>query len=111
MNQADFTTLVESTFTSTKDLLVVKGGEYAGTSDRLSNFKRGAALTGCTPLQVALIYLAKHYDALATYIRDQAVCHDRPRSEPIGGRLDDMINYAILIKALIEERGGPKEKE
>lgn len=112
MNQKDFNALVESTVKVTADLLVVKGGEYAGSEDRLANFKRGAALVGCTPLQTALIYLSKHYDSVCTYIRDDAAGTDRPRSEPITGRLDDIINYCFLIKGLVIEAeakkaGGP----
>ena len=43
MKHADFTTLVHDTHSRTIELLIVKGGEYAGDDDRLSNFKRGAA--------------------------------------------------------------------
>lgn len=103
MNQSEFEALVESTFSACKNLLVVKGGEYAGRIDRLANFKRGANLTRCTSLQVALIYLSKHYDAVATYIEDSAEGKGRARSEPIEGRLDDLINYCLLMKALIIE--------
>lgn len=106
MDQAAFTKLVDETFAACTQLLVVKGGEYAGSDDRLANFKRGAALVGCTPLQVALIYLAKHYDAVATYVRDDAGGTERPRSESITGRLDDLLNYCLLMKALVEEKQG-----
>lgn len=110
MNQQDFNNLVGSTIKTTAELLVVKGGEYAGSEDRLANFKRGAALTGCTPLQTALIYMSKHYDAVCTYIRDEAAGTDRPRSEPITGRLDDLINYCLLIKGLVVENEAAKDK-
>ena len=103
MNQERFNALVESTMRDTLQLLVVKGGEYAGSEDRLANFKRGAALTGATPLQVAFIYASKHYDAITTFVRDNAAGTHRERSEPIAGRLDDLINYCILMKAIIQE--------
>lgn len=106
MNQEDFANQVNAIMASCHQLLVVKGGEYAGSEDRLANFKRGAALTGCTPLQCLFVYMSKHYDAVATYIRDEAVGKVRPRSEPILGRLDDLINYAILAQALIVEEKG-----
>ncbi len=103
MNQAEFDASVRHTMTSTAGLLLSKGEEYAGSDDRLANFKRGAALTGATPLQVAFIYASKHYDAIATYIRKDAAGQVQQLSEPIGGRLDDLINYCILMKAIIEE--------
>lgn len=103
MNQAEFDRFVQETIESTAKLLVLKGGEYAGSDDRLANFKRGAELTGVTPLQCAFIYASKHYDAIATFVRDQAAGTNRPRSESIEGRFDDLINYCILMKALVRE--------
>lgn len=103
MKQAQFNEIVNETVTSIHKLLTVKGGEYAGSDDRLSNFKRGATLTGCTPLQVAFIYASKHYDAISTYIKKAALVQEQVLSEPIDGRLDDLINYCLLIKALIKE--------
>lgn len=103
MNQADFSVVVEDTIKSTNRLLVIKGGEYAGSEDRLANFKRGAALTGCHPLQVLFIYMSKHYDAVSSYTKDMAKGTTRELSEPIDGRLDDIINYCILAKAMIKE--------
>lgn len=102
MNNAEFEKVVESTFLETRDLLVVKGAEYADHVDRLANFKRGASLTGLTPLQVCFIYASKHYDAIASYVREP----NRPSSEPIEGRFNDLINYCLLAKALVREGGG-----
>lgn len=107
MNNRDFETLVAGTVTKMKALIEVKGAEYAGHNvDRLANFKRGAGLTGCTPLQVSLIYLSKHYDAVSNYIKDRAAGREIVSSEPIEGRLDDIIVYCLLIKGLIAEDRG-----
>lgn len=103
MNTKELDSLVHQTFAEVNRLLVVKGGEYANSEDRLANFKRGAALTGCTPLQVLFIYMSKHYDAVASFVQTSAKGEARPSSEPIEGRLDDLINYALLAKALIKE--------
>lgn len=104
MNNADFTKLVDDTFAETRRLLVVKGGEYANGGDRLANFRRGAALTGCTPLQCAFIYASKHFDAIASYVAGDARGKLPVLSEPIEGRLDDLINYCLLMKAIITEK-------
>jgi hypothetical protein len=103
MNTQDLDQLVQSTFAEINRLLVVKGGEYANSEDRLANFKRGAALTGATPLQVLFIYMSKHYDAVASFVQSSAKGQVRPSSEPIEGRLDDLINYCLLAKGLIGE--------
>lgn len=103
MNQLEFEQLHDATWATCRHLLIVKGAEYAGTEDRLSNFKRGSKLTGATPLQVAFIYASKHYDSISTFIRNQASDSQAILSEPIEGRLDDLINYCILMKAIIQE--------
>lgn len=104
MNNQDFSRVVETTLDGCRQLMVSKGGEYAGPEDRLGNFKRGAALTGTSAYQVCFIYLSKHYDAVANYVRECARLGAPPAlSEPIEGRLDDLLNYCILLKALIVE--------
>lgn len=87
MNQSDFNAFVADFRAKSTDLLTLKGGEYAGSEDRLSNFKRGAAQTGATELQVC-------FQAL---------------SEPIQGRCHDAVNYLLLLAALIHEAEGPRQ--
>lgn len=103
MNQAEFDLIVQSTVEEIQKLLTIKGGEYAGNNDRLANFKRGALRVSIHPLQVLWIYATKHIDSIETYVKDTAAGTSRPRSEPIAGRFDDLINYCILAKALIAE--------
>ena len=107
MDQKEFSIVVDNTIKSTAHLLVVKGEEYAGSADRLANFKRGAQLTGTTPLQTALIYASKHYDSICTYIRKESTGEIQKLSEPIEGRFDDLINYCILMKAIVIESKTP----
>ena len=108
MNQEEFNVVVNDTIASIQKLLRVKGGEYAGSDDRLANFKRGEARTGAHPMQVLWIYLSKHIDSVETYIKDTAKGVTRERSEPIEGRLDDIINYCLLMKALVKETENAK---
>lgn len=103
MNQQEFSALVEQTVRDTSAILIAKGQEYAGSADRLANFKRGSNLTGATALQVAFVYASKHYDSIATFVRNDAAGNKQLLSEPIAGRFDDLINYCILMKALIVE--------
>lgn len=104
MDRTTFNQLVDETVEATARLLVVKSTEYAGGDDRLANFKRGALLTRLTPEQVALIYMAKHFDAIAIYVANQAEGTLQVLSEPIEGRIHDLINYGFLLKALLAER-------
>ncbi len=111
MNTSELNRIVDATFNEINRLLKVKGGEYANSEDRLANFHRGAALTGCTPLQVLFIYMSKHYDAVASFVQTSAKGEARPSSEPIEGRLDDLINYCLLAKGLLAEVGAAPAAE
>jgi hypothetical protein len=107
MNQQDFEELCKEIQRDTVDILVLKGREYAGSTDRLANFRRNAALTGVEPLTILHVYMAKHWDSFSTFVRDNQKGEVGELSEPIRGRLYDLINYAVLAIALIEDR--PKE--
>lgn len=100
-----FDRLIRETIDRIHQLSELKGGEYAGDNDRLANFRRNAAALDLTMEQVWAVYAAKHWDAVMQYVRDKAAGKDRVRLEGIGGRLDDLIVYAILFKAIVDESG------
>ena len=104
MNQQDFEALCARIQRETVDILVSKGAEYAGNADRLANFKRGAVNTGVDPLTVLHVYMAKHWDSVSSYVRAKQRGEEPKLSEPIVGRFYDLINYAVLAIALIEEK-------
>lgn len=108
MNQTDFEALCKEIQRDIVDILVLKGREYAGSDDRLANFRRNAALTGVEPLTILHVYMAKHWDSFSTFVRDTQKGEVGELSEPIRGRLYDLINYAVLAIALIEDK--PKEE-
>lgn len=103
MTPSEFTRLFDVTITELRMLATVKGGEYATDADRLANFRDAARRTRMSPAQVLLLYLDKHYAAISNYICDEAAGIQRARSEPIEGRVNDMIVYLILYKALLSE--------
>jgi hypothetical protein len=97
----DFNTLFEGLIEECRKVLLEKGYDYTVDSpDKLANFMRTAERNGVSPLVVANIFFQKHTDSLDTYVKTGAVA-----SEPIRGRIIDIINYAALIYALIEETG------
>lgn len=102
MSYAEFGLLVDETVETIRKLQRVKGAEYTGNeTNRLAQFTTDGQDAGVTPLQCLLIYMSKHFGAFKTFVRDDAVGKTRDRSEPIGGRLDDIIVYCILAKAII----------
>lgn len=84
------------------EIMKTKGEAYSGQTDALGNFKR-IAKTAASPLyKVWFTFYCKHQDALASYIRGEY-----KDSEPIQGRIQDLINYLFILYGLIYE----KEKE
>jgi len=96
--------LVASTVDQIITLGIQKGGEYAGDRNRVENFVRNAINLQLEPEQVWAVYAGKHWDAIIQYVNDLAANKSRPRSESITGRVDDLIVYALLMKAMMIAR-------
>lgn len=99
-----FNTLIENTVAEIRKLSELKGGEYAGDTDRLANFRRNGTALGLPMESIWAVYASKHWDALMQYIRDMQENKHRTRLEPIEGRVDDLIVYLILFKAMLDEK-------
>jgi len=97
--------LLDETISNINKLSKLKGGEYAGDDDRLANFRRNAEAYGVTKELIWGVYAGKHWDAIQQYVKDKQTGKERERGEPISGRLDDLIVYCILMKAMVEEDG------
>lgn len=81
------------------ELRSTKGKEYANSDDRFANFNRLAVRLRMSPLQVALVYLTKHMDAIESYITNGRTYS----TETIQGRISDAICYISLIGGMIAE--------
>jgi hypothetical protein len=104
-SHAKWAILVSQTIRQIEALSELKGGEYAGDKDRLANFRRNGERIGIPMEAIWHTYTAKHWDAIEQYIRDILTGKDRKRAEPLSSRLDDIIVYCILFKAMLAERG------
>jgi hypothetical protein len=86
-----------------------KGADYTrgkGDLDRTDNFKMAAENNGVTPFQAWGVYFYKHVSAVWRFLKDGKV-----ESEPIEGRIHDVINYSILLLLLVKEmRSGQTPK-
>lgn len=102
MTREEFNEIVETRIEHIKFTLTNKGREYA-RGDRLSNFKRAAALEKCTPEKALRGMLSKHLISIYDMIDDLE--QDVHSPELIWKeKLGDAINYLILLEALIHER-------
>lgn len=104
--------LMKNTLYKALELRQKKGAEYAGNQadDALANFRRNSLDAGVSMETCWRIYAGKHWDAISQYVRDANVGNfSRDRMEPIEGRVDDLIVYLILLKAMIIERRDERE--
>ncbi len=99
MKRSDFNDLRERTVQSIFGLNDSKGADYAGDEDALGNFKDAARAIGITPEQVWAVYTHKHISAVMSYCEKGQV-----ESEPIEGRIHDVMVYCLLLLGLIEDR-------
>lgn len=83
-----------------------KGKEYANSENRFANFDRLSVRLRLPNLQIALVLLTKHMDAIESYIANGRTYS----TEPIRGRIIDAINYLTLIGGMIAEKEEVKAK-
>ena len=84
-----------------KEVVVMKdtkGKEYAHSEDRFANFNRLAEGLNLPNTQIAWVYTMKHKDSIESYLRG-----GYKGTEPIRGRIVDLITYLTLIAGMIEE--------
>lgn len=110
MKTEEFRKLIDDTFAQVVTLCETKGHEYSGDHDRLLNFKRNATALELLPSTIWAVYAAKHWDAIMQHLKDLQSGHYRKLSEPIEGRIDDLILYALLLKGLLSEARGNEVK-
>lgn len=93
-------------FVECMEILRRKNADYSQNEqkhDRIAAFKRIARDTGINPRQAWAVFAQKHWGAIMRYVKDGFV-----ESEPVGGRINDMINYLVLFGPIVdwEQMGG-----
>lgn len=78
-------------------LLEQKGHDYTQGNDVMDNFVRGAQRLGSKfdKYDVIIVYLLKHWDAFETWVKNREL-----KSESIDSRLDDLVNYLLLLRLM-----------
>lgn len=83
-----------------------KGMSYSGNEDKLGNFKRIAKKVepmiraGTDPIAIVwYVYFSKHLDSLDSFLR-----REYKDSESIEGRIDDLINYLMLLHGILRDK-------
>lgn len=103
MKYEEFADVVEEQIGRCKDVLIVKGREYA-TEDRLHNFKVAAELQGVSAQQALAGMFSKHVVSVFDLCRSDEE-HDLEHWDE---KITDSINYLILLRAVIQENEGDR---
>jgi len=99
MTNEEFLLEVEASINRSKRVLVKKGTEYSGPTDRLINFKRSAAIQGINSIEAAVGFMTKHYDSICQMSKNPGHYTDKQWNEKLG----DLRNYTMLIDALLRD--------
>jgi hypothetical protein len=103
MTNDELITFFEKTTMEIIELRKAKAIDYSETDDAFLTVRRVAQDSGMKPEQVLHVFMTKHYDAVRKYL-----IHPGKTTEPIEGRINDLIVYLILIKAILSERRSAK---
>jgi hypothetical protein len=87
-------------------MLRAKNADYSQNEqkgDRIAAFRRIARDIELPMRKVWAVFAQKHWGAIMRFIKD-----GRVESEPIDGRINDLINYAVLLGAIVDDERAPK---
>jgi hypothetical protein len=87
----------------------VKGHDYreGNDDDLLHNFRTVGEDADLPMEKVWYIYASKHWKAIKTYIKSGG----QSESEPIEGRIKDIIVYSLLLYRMVNKGKGPEPKK
>lgn len=110
MKPAVFDVAVEELLSKIRTTLVEKNTEYSRSNDdRLANFKRRADSLGLTALDVMLVDLHKHNDAIVSFVQRFRNGTPAKLNDPIERRALDSAIYNILLICLVRDLGAEGE--
>jgi len=99
MTHEKFNKIVEEMLEKCKATLGVKQTEYNLDKDRLSFFKQGNDLTQLSPERTLYMFMYKHIKSLA----DMVASEHKYSKELWEEKIQDNINYLLLLRALLED--------
>lgn len=88
------------------DMIKVKNADYSQgeqKGDRIAAFRRIARDINITMEQAWAVFCQKHWGAVMKFVKD-----GQTESEPIDSRISDIINYMVLLSAIVADRRGEK---
>lgn len=102
MTYERFNEILEARIRKSQSVMSKKEKEYA-REDRLQNFKTAARKRGCTPEEALYGMMLKHDVSVSDMVEDVRL-GIVPTVERVDEKIGDLINYLILLEALLIER-------
>ena len=99
MLQEEFNDIVTKQMKKCWETLFNKGNEYSVQGDRLSHFKKAAAVMDSTPEAALFGMLSKHLISLS----DMSLDKRKHPKEVWSEKITDSINYLLILAAIVEE--------
>ena len=99
MLQEEFNDIVTKQMKKCWETLFNKGNEYSVQGDRLSHFKKAAAVMDSTPEAALFGMLSKHLISLSDMCLDK---RKQPK-EVWSEKITDSINYLLILTAIVED--------
>ena len=109
MNTEQLLQIHEETCDAAREIMRQKNSDYTGGSeatDALANFKASLSL-GLHPATRLLLRVQDKIMRIRSFVADGEL---RVINESVEDACDDIVNYAILCKALLREEAKTKEK-
>lgn len=88
-------------FLDCMDLIRAKNADYTEGNqkkDRIKHFRQTAEELDLPMKKVWSVFVRKHWSAIQKYVK-----FGQTESEPIDGRINDVINYLVLFGAIVSE--------
>lgn len=101
---SEFKKLVQHRFSKcTEMLLISKNKEYTRNNDKLHNFKEAGRLNTELPEKALFGMMIKQYVSIRDIIQDLE--DDKlPTKAIVEEKISDLVNYFVLLEALLTER-------
>jgi hypothetical protein len=100
VTNAEILEYFRETFATIISLREAKSKDYGESEDALATIDRLSEMTDLTSEHAIFVLMCKHWDVLRKY----AISQEPSVADPIASRIDDLIVYLVLMRAVIDER-------
>ena len=101
ITRADMKDVLNAVFNECRELMGHGQKEYAhDEANAMANFERTGEELGIPRDKVLMIFARKHWDGIVSYVNGH-----KSQRESVKGRINDCINYLVLLRGMIEDNG------